>query len=183
MAATGADNTPFLWNGLYRLGGAMGGIIALTAVPLGGPLRPVLKHLLRSSTRPTAALLLLPYLGYLLFALSASYAGFAVGVVTFQLWPALFVIFMARWGRTTASAVPLGPLTISLLLLAGSGTVLVALSTPDPVGGWTGMAWGLAGAVSAAATTWNYRWADDTVAACGLTGPRALWWCLLLLFL
>ena len=183
MAVTGGHEAPFLWNGIYRLGGAVGAAAALVLIPLGAPVLPLVRRLLASSVRPVALVLLFPYLGYTLFSFSASVAGFAVSVVAFQLWPVLFVLMMSRWGGISASRVPLGRVGLMLMLVSAFGAVLVALSGGEPVGGLIGLGLGLAGAVSAAATVFNFRWAVDSVSALGLSGDRRLWWCLLLLFL
>ena len=183
MALTAGAEAPFLWNAVFRLGGAAGGVLALLLIRPTTPIRPVLKALARVSLRPEAALLLFPYLGFTLFALASSFAGYAIGVITFQVWPALLVLFMARWGNTTAANIRTTPTGWALTLLCTLGAILAAASTGNTIGGTLGLITGIAAAISAAATAWNFRWATRTVSALQTPGDQSLWTALMLLFI
>ena len=183
MALTAGAEAPFLWNAVFRLGGAAGGILALLLIRPATPIRPLLTQLARMSLRPEAALLLFPYLGFTLFALASSFAGYAIGVITFQVWPELFVLFMSRWGNTAAATVRTAPTSWALTLLCTLGAVLAAASAGNTIGGALGPIIGIAAAVSAAATAWNFRWATRTISALQTPGDQSLWTTLMLLFI
>ena len=174
MAGFGGLASPFLFNGVYRVGGFAGGTLALwfmrKSLP---PLGQVFLLLLRESARLRILLVLVPYLSFSVFAWSSALADVAIASVLLEVWPVFFVLFMSRLPGVRERYVRVDPRCLIFLLGCSLGVGLVVVSG---AGGslswdlrfWLGVALGLGAALMAAATAYNYRWAFSVSASLGM---------------
>lgn len=147
LALLGGTAHPFLFNGYYRLGAALGALLWLFLSDRRRFLTWSLwASLWRRLRGPDAVLLSLPYFGYTAFAWSARYVDVAVTAVVQEVWPVLFVLLTVWLWRGAGRFRRLGRRDAALFAACFGAAVLAVYAEHGDFGRWT--ADGDAGAVA-----------------------------------
>ena len=174
LLLVGGDEYPFLFNGVYRLGGAVCGWGYLFwrfrfLLVEAESSRVLAKRVFAWSYLPC----LLPFYGFTALALSAGYVDLALTAILKGLWPLFFIVFVGRALRAAGGGRRfLDAGLVGLALVGFLGFVLVSVGQEGlSVGAGGGLAFlgegpfvlgvllGLLAALFDASTAYNYRWA------------------------
>ena len=176
----GGGDAPFLFNAIYRFGGVIGAVLFL-----GVRYRDLLFDcqvvaFVRGAVfHPRFLWVIIPYFSFTAFAWSIRYIDVALTTIMQEIWPVFFILLTDRLLRREGRFDPPTVGQLFLVLVGFGGFSFVVFSQAGFSGAlgdnaWIGVLLALAAALMASATSYNYRWAYDSLYGLVAEGVRVV---------